>query len=149
MLHHRALEPLLFRFLGMSEVLNKHNAQAALLLLQNMSCDRVCRHALVKAGAVQLLLQLLAANPLALKQQQPKEAAYLTGTLLNLVVADGDDGAGGEASPARSTFVKAGGLEKGCQVGSSCSALGQRAIVALSVLSWRVWLIAKAAVALA
>lgn len=53
-------------------MLQRANAEAALLLLQNISCDKLCRHAVVKAGGIELLLQLLAANHVMLKQQHPK-----------------------------------------------------------------------------
>jgi hypothetical protein len=93
-------------------VLSRANTEVALLLLQNMTCDKLSRHSLVKAGAVELLLSLLALDPMALKQQQPKAAAYMTGTLLNLVA--GDPG----STSARHTFVRAGGMETGCKVGT-------------------------------
>jgi hypothetical protein len=73
------------------------------------------RHSLLKAGGIPLLLGLLAANPLALKVEQPRVAAHLTGTLLNMVAGDGDSTAG------KHMFVKAGGMEIGCKVRGGCT----------------------------
>lgn len=94
----------------MPDVLLKGNAEPALLLLQNLSCEKLCRHSIIKSGGVELLLQLLAGSSLVLKQQHPKLVSYLTGTLLNLVTGDG------EGSPAKQLFAKAGGMEAGCKV---------------------------------
>ena len=58
----------------MPEVLQKANADPALMLLQNASCDKLCRQALIKAGGIELMLQLLAAHPLPLKQQHAWQA---------------------------------------------------------------------------
>jgi hypothetical protein len=73
------------------------------------------RHALLKAGGIPLLLGLLAANPLALKVEQPRVAAHLAGTLLNMVAGDGD------STAAKHMFVKAGGMEIGCKVRVCCA----------------------------
>lgn len=73
-----------------------------------------CRVTLLKAGAIDLLLRLLAANPMALKQQHPRVAAHITGTLVNLVSGDGD------STTAKHMFAKAGGLEVGCKVRTFC-----------------------------
>eukprot|EP00882_Tetradesmus_deserticola_P005591 GHRQ01005887.1.p1 GENE.GHRQ01005887.1~~GHRQ01005887.1.p1 ORF type:complete len:513 (+),score=105.59 GHRQ01005887.1:224-1762(+) len=93
------------KFLNINGVLQKPNAEAALMLLQNASCDKLTRQALHKAEALRVLLDLLASNAGWLKMQ-PKLSGPLAGLLNNLVVADGDQTASKQA------FVKAGGLEK-------------------------------------
>jgi hypothetical protein len=97
------------RFLHIKGVLQKPNAEAALLLLQNASCDRLTRQALHKAEALRVLLDLLVSNAAWLKQQ-PKLSGPLAGLLSNLVVADNDSNA------AKQAFVRAGGIEAVCQV---------------------------------
>eukprot|EP00882_Tetradesmus_deserticola_P013794 GHRQ01014650.1.p1 GENE.GHRQ01014650.1~~GHRQ01014650.1.p1 ORF type:complete len:265 (+),score=83.45 GHRQ01014650.1:224-1018(+) len=97
------------KFLNINGVLQKPNAEAALMLLQNASCDKLTRQALHKAEALRVLLDLLASNAGWLKMQ-PKLSGPLAGLLNNLVVADGDQTASKQA------FVKAGGLEKTFQV---------------------------------
>lgn len=62
---------------------------------------------------MELLLQLLSASPMALKQQAPRVAAATTGTLINLVACAQD---GRDSSAAKHLFAKAGGLEAGCKV---------------------------------
>lgn len=90
----------------------------ALMLLQNMTCDRLCRAATIKAEGVQLLVVLLGYEP-ALLKQQTSLAAHLAGSLCNLVVADG------EVSAPKQAFIKAGGLQLACRVsrGAVCAAL--------------------------
>jgi len=79
-----------YRYLHTTDVLQRANAEAALLLLQNVSCDKLCRHAVVKAGGIELLLHLLAASHVVLKQQHPKvgyqpgPAAFCTATVPRL-----------------------------------------------------------------
>lgn len=60
-----------------------------------------------------MLLRVLSANPMALKQQQPRVAAHITGTLANLICSEN------ESSAAKHIFAKAGGLEICCKVGDS------------------------------
>jgi hypothetical protein len=93
-------------------VLQKPNAEVALLLLQNASCDKLTRQALHKAEAMRVVLDLLVSNASWLKQQQ-KLSGPLSGLLSNLVVADGDN------NTSKQAFVKAGGIEAVCQVRES------------------------------
>lgn len=71
------------------------------------------RVTLLMGGAVELLLRLLSASPVALKQQAPRVAAAITGTLLNLVAGAQDER---DSSATKHLFAKAGGLQAGCKV---------------------------------
>lgn len=97
------------KFLHIKGVLQKPNAEAALMLLQNASCDRLTRQALHKAEALPVLLELLVSNANLLKVQ-PRLSGPLAGFLSNMVVGDSD------SNTAKQAFVRAGGIEAVCKV---------------------------------
>jgi hypothetical protein len=99
-------------------MLQRPNAEAALLLVQNAACDKQCRQLMRRLDAVEALLELL--QQAAWLRHHNELSAPIAGALTNMVVSESGgnhSGSSDAVATVKQGFVKAGGIEVSCKVG--------------------------------